>query len=473
MTDSGLLSFAVLGHPNEGKSAVVSTLAEDDTVKVSPTPGETTQCRAFPVTIDDEEILRFVDTPGFQVPKQTLAWFRDYSGDPGRIVREFIQSHQNDPVFSDECELLSPVADGAGIIFVADGARPVRSDDRAEMEILRLTAKPRMAIINAKSDDANYTEDWKAEFRKNFNAVRVFNAHRATYTERIALLESLKAVDQDWEPAIETVIRAFKADWKNRNRRTTDLICALAEACLTHRVIGSLDPDQPETNEKSLLTATYAQEIKELEKKAHTGIRKLYKHNIFNLQLPKQSILTEDLFSKRTWQVLGLKPVQLAMAAGAAGGLIGAKVDIAAAGLGFGIFTAVGSALGAGTALWGGKQMAAAKKNGLKLGGYQLQVGPHTNVQFLYVLLDRALLFYAHVINWAHGRRDYDKSPSPLTDGERGKESCTARFDTQAKRICNRFFKAIASMDDDRKSAARQDFVDLVNATLEQVTSSD
>lgn len=74
--------FAVLGHPNEGKSSVVSTLTEDDGIGVSRVPGETTVSRAYTVKIDNREIIRFVDTPGFQMPRQTLAWFRKI---PARI----------------------------------------------------------------------------------------------------------------------------------------------------------------------------------------------------------------------------------------------------------------------------------------------------------------------------------------------------------------------------------------------------
>ena len=55
--------FAIIGHPNEGKSSVVSTLAEDDTVPVSRIPGETTTSRVYPVSIDGKEIIRFIDAP--------------------------------------------------------------------------------------------------------------------------------------------------------------------------------------------------------------------------------------------------------------------------------------------------------------------------------------------------------------------------------------------------------------------------
>jgi GTPase Era involved in 16S rRNA processing len=142
--------FAVLGHPNEGKSSVVSTLAEDDSVKISPIPGETRVCREYPVVIDGRTVIRFVDTPGFQNPRRTLEWIEGYTGPDDRMISEFIRIHGDDDAFSDECELFAPLADGAGVIFVVDGSRPVRRNDAMEMEILRKTGLPRMIVINAK-----------------------------------------------------------------------------------------------------------------------------------------------------------------------------------------------------------------------------------------------------------------------------------------------------------------------------------
>ena len=37
-------TFAVVGAVNPGKSSIVSTLAENDRVRVSPIPGETADC---------------------------------------------------------------------------------------------------------------------------------------------------------------------------------------------------------------------------------------------------------------------------------------------------------------------------------------------------------------------------------------------------------------------------------------------
>ncbi|MBT8343231.1 MAG: 50S ribosome-binding GTPase, partial [Sulfurovum sp.] len=50
--DLGHPKFAVVGHPNKGKSSIVSALALDDSVQISDTPGTTTKNRSFPLSVD-------------------------------------------------------------------------------------------------------------------------------------------------------------------------------------------------------------------------------------------------------------------------------------------------------------------------------------------------------------------------------------------------------------------------------------
>jgi hypothetical protein len=472
MTHDAVPEFAIVGHPNEGKSAVVSTLAEDDTVRVTPYPGETVVCQAFPVTIDGKEVIRFIDTPGFQNPGKTLKWIRNYRGEPARMLNAFLESHGNDPDFKDDCRLLEPIAGGAGIIYVVDGSRPVRNVDLAEMEILRLTGSPRMAVINCKADETVYIASWKDAFRKHFNAIRIFNANRATYAERIDLLENLKVIDQDWGPALEKVIAAFKEDWDQRNVQTAHMICDLIETCLTYSITRSFTETAGEKALRDRLQKEYVASIEKIEEKAHRKIRTLFKHNIFQYTLPPHSILNEGLFSKKTWQFLGLTPRQLIAAAGMAGGAVGAALDVAAAGLTFGVFTAIGGLLGAGwAALGGGRRLARTKVKGLSLGGEQIQVGPLENIQFLYVLLDRALLFYAHVINWAHGRRDY---PSQEELSKRpAKAGFTADWDDEKRNICQDFYTAVRGQDDQRKTATRKAMIAMLQGVLLHLSQSE
>ncbi|MBT8344810.1 MAG: 50S ribosome-binding GTPase, partial [Desulfofustis sp.] len=155
-----LPEIAIIGHPNEGKSSVLSTLAEDDSVRISPYPGETTVCRAFPVTIDNRELIRFVDTPGFQNPSQVLAKLKTLEGSSEERLHKLLDYCGSKDALSEDFELLKPISRGAALIYVVNGARPARGVDRDEMEIIRLIGKPRMAVINNKGKEARYLAQW-------------------------------------------------------------------------------------------------------------------------------------------------------------------------------------------------------------------------------------------------------------------------------------------------------------------------
>lgn len=461
--------IAIVGHPNEGKSSVLSTLAEDDSVVVSPVPGETVRCRTFPVVIDHREVLRFTDTPGFQNPVRLLAEISSYHGSSVEKFARLLAVTASSPEFRDDHELLSPIARGAGIIYVVDGSRPVRTVDRSEMEILRLIGKPRMAVLNCKRTEERYLEDWKDEFRKHFNASRQFNAHRATYRERIELLEALKAIDQDWQELLNRIIDAFKQDWNARARASSAAICALLRDSLTLELSCPLDASRSQAEQERELLVSYSSRIKEREASAHQHIRALFKHNIFKYQLPEHSILRAELFSERSWRMLGLTPKQVAVTGALGGAAVGAGIDVAALGHGLGLFTALGSLTGAVGALAGGRRLAA-ETAGLSatLAGSRLRLGPARDISMMLVLINRALLFYRHTSNWAHGRRDYpvpaDRDGSPETNG------FTRNWSTAEMKICRRFFTSLNRRDPARSAEAEQDLQQLLWETMMSIS---
>lgn len=464
--------FAIMGHPNEGKSSVLSTLAEDDSVRVSDTPGETRACRSFPVIIDGKELLRFTDTPGFQNPARVLAELRSRmttQSDPLRSFREFAAQI---PELHDDRELLAPVTQGAGIIYVVDGSRPVRHVDRMEMEILRLTGKPRMAIINNKDNESRYLEDWKLEFRKNFNSSRTFNAHRATYAERIHLLEALKSIDQDWQQVLGEVVEAIKKDWSARNKTSAAIITSLLQDALSLSVLQEIGDESQLTEKREKLLKRYNSKLGTLEKQAHQKLRNLYKHNIFNYQLPPHSLLHTEILDERSWQLLGMTKTQIALVGTLGGAAAGLGLDAATMGLSFGVFTALGGALGGLGAIWGSDNLAGERKFlGIplpSLGGEQLQLGPAQNINLLFVLLNRSFLYYQHTINWAHGRRDYPSS----TESSDGKYSgFTRNWSSENMQICQKFFRAVQ-----KNGAAHEEeekMRELIIETLDHISKSE
>ena len=464
--------FAIVGHPNEGKSSVLSTLAEDDSVRISAMPGETVMCQQFPVIIDGREIIRFIDTPGFQNPREILHQLQSMGGATDDIIRTFRENNVSNPEFREDCELLLPIIGGAGIIYVVDGSRPVRSVDRAEMEILRLTGLPRMAIINSKDATTDFLEQWKDEFRKCFNVFRVFNAHTANYAQRIELLESLKNIDPDWQATLDTVITAFKKDWAQRNRTSAGIITEMLQECLSYKIARDIGDPGDEKRIKADMQESYEKNIRKIESRAYQKIRSLFKHNIFNYDLPPRSILHEDLFSESTWKFLGLSRNQQIAAATVGGAGIAAAIDAATFGTSFGLFAAVGGIAGATWAALGGKGLAQTRVLGIPLGGQETQIGPVKNIQFLYVLLDRSLLYYAHISNWAHGRRDYDAAKvPPEQDAVHG--GYAAGWNSGARTICNEFFKEATRSNGNSNPDTEGKLKDFLIDQLQKISRSD
>ena len=458
-----VLTFAVVGHPNEGKSSVVSTLTEDDTVRITPLPGETAVCRPFPVTVDGRELVRFVDTPGFQSPLATLEWLQAHEG-PG-MLGEFLRAHAGDPGFRGELELFRPLVEGAEIIYVLDASRPLRSFDIAEMEILRMTGIPRMAVINAKEEDEGSVQAWRDELRKHFNAVRVFNAHKATYAERVALLNSLKSIDQEWEEPLSTVVKALEDDWLKRVTQSAWIVTRFIGQALRHQVSKSVPPGQEPGELLEGLLGEYRAHVSALEREAHLGIRRLFKHNIFDCRLPEQAVAGDDLFQEKTWRMLGLSPVQVAAAGAVAGGGVGLGIDAVAGGASLGAFALVGGLLGAGGALLGGRRMVTYEIRGPRLGRFRygrpigdvlLIVGPNRNPRFPFILLDRALIFFAGAVNWAHARRDAGQGPKAEP------ASFAAHLGESRTRTCTAFFQAARTGDEMKLQDMEESMTDLL-----------
>ena len=143
--------FVVVGHPNKGKSSIVSTLAQDDRVEIAPDPGTTTHSRYFPMRVDGRVLYTLVDTPGFQRPRDVLRWLQQHETsvvDHPTLVQRFVEQHASTSQYDAECRLLQPIIAGGGILYVVDGSVPFGSEYEPEMEILRWTGRSSMALIN-------------------------------------------------------------------------------------------------------------------------------------------------------------------------------------------------------------------------------------------------------------------------------------------------------------------------------------
>jgi hypothetical protein len=467
--------FAVIGQPNEGKTTVMATLAEDDRAEISPVPGTTLRAERYPVKIDGEEIILFFDTPGFERPAETLEWLRQHA-DVERLPAAFLAAHQHDPRFSAECEILKPLSEGAAAIYVVDASRPVREVDRQEIEILRLCGNPRIGVINSKSAEETYLDDWQRLLSRDFNHRHIFNACMARYRDRIRLLESIKAVIQEWEPAMDRAITALKLQWDDRITQSARKIGLLIRDILETREYATIQHPGDEARARRDAEDKLRNRVRLLEEHFRRDIRKLYRHT--SERWEAEGLVAEDLFdSEEVWRMFGLSRRQLAVAGAGVGATAGLGVDAATGGLTHGAAAAAGAILGAAGAWFGSEHAVKLElphvrvgplRFGGKVGGGQIasRIDPRSNL--IWIVLDRALLYVEAASNWSHGRREEELLPMPET-----RTGYTSSWDASNKRIVTDYARQVLRKNSSPAAAekAERQLLSLLRRTLEEAGS--
>ncbi len=428
-------TFAVVGRPNKGKSSIVATLARDDSVHIASGAGSTRKARRFPMEIDGETLYELVDTPGIQRARSVLAWLEanatDASSRPDTVKR-FVEAHADDPAYSDECQALGPIVDGAGIIYVVDGSCPFGADYEAEMEILRWTGRPSLALINP-IESEDYVEEWTAALGQYFKTVRTFDAHRAETRKQLELLELFGHLDPQWQEPLQRAVTVLQADRQLQVQSASLYITDLIFDCLLYSVEQSTPEGVPHEPVQKLLFARYKRHLVKREQQCRKQVEETYYYTDLEKSEAKIAFDADELFNEENWYLWGLNKWQLLTAAASAGGLAGGgaglAIDAASGGLLGGLGTAIsglGGAVGSAAGAWKyADDIAQMKVKGIPTGGTRLSCGPSKNVNFPFVVLGRALSHQRLVSRRTHAARDRLHLETPaldwLTDKERRK----------------------------------------------------
>lgn len=466
--------FAVVGRVNKGKSSIVATLVEEEdprAIAISHEAGTTTECRQYRVEVDGDALFAVVDTPGFEDAPRMLEWLRERETSAASrpdAIRLFIEHFSERDEFSEECRLLEPVCEGAGILYVVDASRPYRPNYEAEMEILQWTGRPRLALINT-IGSGDHVEEWRRALGQYFNIVRVFDAHDSRFDDRIALLRAFREIDPDCAPSIVRVIEVLEADWLRRRAAAASVIGDLLVAGLTQVERLTLTDERELKAQTDIGLERLHQQLRKLERKTREAVEELYQHgrvirHEVDLEKP---VFERDLFAETNWNVLGLDTWQLIRAGAIGGAAVGATVDIATGGASLLGGSVLGAVIGSASAFFGGKQAAQVRVLGQSLGGQVLCVGPVRNPNFPWVILDRALLHYASISDRAHARRD------PLELEQRGSleepERLVAELGAGTRGTLSSLFEQIGKSGEVVPSELRRKLTDELEAVLEWV----
>ena len=430
--------FAVVGHPNKGKSSIVATLAADDSVRVAPEPGTTAVSREFPMTVDGQRLYTLIDTPGFQRARRAHAWMSERLTSADRhaaVVGDFVAEFAGSGKFTDEVELLRPIVDPqrpAGILYVVDGSVPYGPEYEAEMEVLRWTGRPSLALINP-IGEADHVEAWRAALGQYFKIVRVFNAVTAEFDKRLELLRAFGQLAEGWRAPLERATEALESDRRRRRRESAREVGGMIVDALTLSVSRKLGPAEDPHGHEAGLLETFKGQLRRREKRSRDAVEAVYDHHGLDRRegstaeaAREDEALAGDLFSQEAWLMFGLRRRDLVLAGAGGGAAAGGTLDVAAGGTSFLLGAAIGAVVGGAMGWMGAGRLAEVKVVNRPLGGKLLRCGPVKSANFPFVLLGRARYHHAVVSGRTHAQRgvlEIDEAKAgamnPLTDGQR------------------------------------------------------
>ncbi len=324
-------------------------------------------------------------------------------------MRRFVDRHRNGPEFQDETRLLAPILAGGRILYVVDGSDPYSRDYEAEMEILRWTGRPRMALIN-RIGPGDHSAEWRKALGQYFSLVREFDANRVGFEDRVRLLESFRELDEGARSMLDEAIAALRGEREGRRREAAREIAALVGFALTNRVELALGKDEGPDSRRAEAWGRLTDGLREREAAARAEVQRLYRRSRLVVKdgAWDAEALKGDLFAERTWQLLGLSHGQTALVGALLGGTVGGLVDVKTGGTSLGMGILLGALSGGGYMLSRSlKKLGSAETlAGQVLKGTRVvRFGPIDHVKLPWVLLDRAVLHHRIVSGRPHSVR--------------------------------------------------------------------
>lgn len=398
--------FAVVGHPNQGKSSVVSTLVQDDHIAVSPVSGTTRQAHHYQLVLGEQVLYELVDTPGFQRPRQVLEWCLAHSETPAQrpqVLAEFVRMHRDEPRFADDCALLEPILNGAGIVYVVDASQPFGTAFEAELTLLSWTSRPRLALLNPMGNALHETE-WRAALQQYFSLTRTFNPLLAPFVQHLGLLRAMAEIHEPWRNGLLRSVDRLEQQREGRHRDAVQALVEYLQSVLRFHVELPVMGDRQSVRQAGL--QQYNRELQRRERQLQQQLAAIYGHSRLDWDSEWQLLAVGDLTDAREWRVWGLSRRRLTSLSAGAGALSGAGLDAMVGGTSLFFGTLVGGTLGGLAGHFAGRDPLSFDLISKVPGYEQWQLGPVSSLAFATALMGRALRSWYQVRQRNHARRD-------------------------------------------------------------------
>ncbi len=397
------LKLAVVGHSNVGKTSLVSALIRDANLEVREEPGTTRTRYSRAFAIDDEPVVAYIDTPGFETAGRINKWLdaqADGDADEPTLVERFLDEAETDGPFRQEKEALRGAMEADALAYVADVTDPPTGQQQQELRLLRRTGVPMLAVFNVLGPDDERAAWIEALRRRQIDVHVELDAHAFPAAQEEAFYAKVAVLRSEWADQLERVVRLRRAQAQRQERQTARIVADLLVDSLSFRHVERHGTKTEGNKHRDGANEAFKRQLRNRERAAFQHIAELYGFDAVAIEGGKLGVDSwsgtwqGDLFDPEQLKRYGLSIGTLA----GLGALAGSPLDGVS---GPGVGTGIGAIVGAGAGWWLGRRVSTTVDS-----RGTLTVGPVDATQFSAVLAHRALELWVHVRSRSHARRD-------------------------------------------------------------------
>lgn len=342
-----VVSIAIIGHTNTGKTSLMRTLLRDcDFGEVKNAPATTRHVET--VKILDKNgapLVTLYDTPGLEDATGVMDFLQEHTNprhDGVERLNVFLKAVQDNTQallgdFSQEAKVVSTLLNVDIAIYVIDVREPVLSKYKDELAILASSGTPVLPVFNFIKASSPFMSAWQEMLsRRALHVVSAFDTVAFDFEAEMNLWANLGALTS--APCFLTLQSERTEAWHEMGEEGSMIIADfLVNVASFTKKLSDKDDAQ------SALTA-----MQETTRQAfgimQQRLLELYQFYHANIDDTPMSIQgnNQDIFDHELLARYGIR----AVGGGVAGMIIGAGIDVATFGASLGLGTAIGGVLG-------------------------------------------------------------------------------------------------------------------------------
>ncbi len=343
-----VLTIAVVGHTNTGKTSLLRTLTRDSGFgEVSPHPATTRHVEGAAVLVDGRPVMELFDTPGLEDSISLLDQLKTESARTRAEgldqIRGFLDSKAAKRRFAQEAKALRQVLASDMALYVVDARDRVLGKHSDELEILARCATPVMPVLNFTVHPDARVSEWRDHLsRVNMHAVAEFDTVVLDEASEQRLYDKMRTLMDAHAATLSKLIDDRRRQREELVRASSEIIADLLIDATAHVVSVPLDDPAQETASMDTLRDA----IRQREQQCVSRLLELHR---FRPEDCEPDVLPTvdgrwglDLFSPEALKHFGVSTGG-AIAAGALAGLV---VDAMSGGTSMGAATATGATIG-------------------------------------------------------------------------------------------------------------------------------